>query len=264
MVKQIITLTTDFGLRDPYVAEMKGVILEICPEVQIVDISHEIEKFNVKMASFLLASSAPCFKKSTIHVCVVDPTVGSERKPILIQTRKAYLIGPDNGVLSVAATKQGIIHAHEIQNHRFMRPNISRTFHGRDIFAPIAAYLAKGVQPSEFGAELPRITIPSSAIPIKKGKSLIGEIVFVDSFGNITTNISERQAQSWIGKTLFKMTIGSITMNIKLRESYSEGETGEVFAIFGSHDFLEISVNKNSASRALHASIGEKIVLKNI
>src|SRR4030067_2462156 len=138
MATKIITLTTDFGLKDPYVAEMKAVILSTCPNVVIVDVTPEIEKFNIRMGAYVLASVAPYFPKGTIHVVVVDPGVGTQRRSLIIQTRKGFFVGPDNGILFLAAEKQGIIRIHEMTNRKLMSPHISNTFHGRDIFAPAA------------------------------------------------------------------------------------------------------------------------------
>ncbi len=153
-VKLLITLTSDFGLKDPYIAEMKGAILSINPKATIIDITHDIEKFNIRMAAFILASASPYFPEGTIHLAVVDPEVGTKRRAILIQTTKGFFVGPDNGVLILAAQSQGIEHLYELANPKFMLPKISSTFHGRDIFAPAAAYLEKGVKPADFGLEI--------------------------------------------------------------------------------------------------------------
>src|SRR5512139_642490 len=137
--RKIVTLTTDFGLRDPYVAEMKAVVLGICPTATIVDVTHEIEKFNVRAGAYILASVAPYFPKGTIHVAVVDPEVGTRRQPLLVQTKHAFFIGPDNGLLLLASEKEGIVETRIITNRGLMLPKVSNTFHGRDVFAPAAA-----------------------------------------------------------------------------------------------------------------------------
>ncbi len=141
----MITLTSDFGLKDPYVAEMKGVILTINPKATIIDVTHSVEKFNIGVGAFMLASAAPFFPKGTIHLAVIDPGVGTERRAILIQTKKGFFVGPDNGVLILAAQNQDIEHIYEISNPKFMLPQVSSTFHGRDVFAPAAAHLDKGI-----------------------------------------------------------------------------------------------------------------------
>ena len=156
----MITLTSDFGLKDPYVAEMKGVILTINPKASTVDITHDVEKFNIRMAAFMLASAASYFPKGTVHLAVVDPGVGTERRAILVQTNWGFLVGPDNGLLMLAAQSQGIEHIYELSNPTLMLPKASHTFHGRDIFAPAAAYIDIGTKPSEFGSEIDDPFIP--------------------------------------------------------------------------------------------------------
>ena len=160
----MITLTSDFGLKDPYVAEMKGVILTINPNATIIDITHDVEKFNIRMGAFMLASAAPYFPKGTVHLAVVDPGVGTERRAILVQTKQGFFVGPDNGVLMLAAKNQGIEHTYELTNPKFMLPKVSSTFHGRDIFAPAAAYIGyRCRKASEFGPEIADVVIPEFA-----------------------------------------------------------------------------------------------------
>jgi S-adenosylmethionine hydrolase len=187
---RIITLTTDFGLKDPYAAEMKAAILSLCPNAAIVDITHQIEKFNTRIGVYVLASAAPYFPEGTIHVAVVDPGVGTRRRPILIQTQRGFFVGPDNGLLISAAEHQGIKRIHEITNPRLMLPKVSSTFHGRDVFAPAAAHLANGVHPTEFGREIREIARPEFTKVTRRKDMLIGEVLHVDNFGNIITNIN--------------------------------------------------------------------------
>ena len=156
----LFTLTTDFGLRDPYVAEMKAVILGLCKTAQIVDITHAVEKFSIRSGAYMLASAAPYFPKDTINIAVVDPGVGSERRSIIVETKKGFFVGPDNGLLVLAAQMQGIKRVFEITNKKLMLRKVSFTFHGRDVFAPAAAYLANGVPLEEFGAEVADIVKP--------------------------------------------------------------------------------------------------------
>jgi len=144
-LSRIITLTSDFGLKDSYGAEMKAAILGIRPDAVIVDVTHLVDKFNVRSGAFALASAAPHFPDGTVHVAVVDPTVGTQRRPIAIETKRGFFVGPDNGLLVLAAEAQSIMRIHEIDSRRFMLPHVSSTFHGRDIFAPAAAHLANGV-----------------------------------------------------------------------------------------------------------------------
>lgn len=264
MAPKIITLTTDFGLRDPYVAEMKAVILGICPNATIVDVSHEIEKFNVKMGAFILASAAPYFPKGTIHVAVVDPGVGTKRKPILIETEQCFYIGPDNGVLALAATKQGIKRIYEIANSKLMLPKISNTFHGRDVFAPAAAHLANGTPPADFGPQTHDIVMPEFAKVVRKQSSLIGEVLHIDGFGNIVTNFSKEDFEKLGVKEVVEVRLKNVDLRLKLCEAYSEAELQKPLAIIGSHNFLEISINQGNAAKTFRAEIGDKIVLRRV
>ncbi|MEM3703501.1 MAG: SAM-dependent chlorinase/fluorinase [Candidatus Bathyarchaeia archaeon] len=257
----LITLTTDFGLTDPYVAEIKAVIFRINPDVKIVDISHQIEKFNIRMGAYVLAAATPHFPRGTIHVAIVDPGVGTKRKPILIETKDSFFIGPDNGVLALAAEKQGIKHVYEIANPKYMLPKISATFHGRDIFAPAAAFLSKGVSPSEFGLEIHQIVKPKFAKIFRRGPMLVGEIVHVDGFGNIVTNFTAKELESFGVKESVNIKIRESTLTLKLCEAYGEVEDKKPLAIIGSHDFLEISVNRGNAAEVFKVKAGDKIIL---
>ncbi|MGB9713712.1 MAG: SAM hydrolase/SAM-dependent halogenase family protein [Candidatus Bathyarchaeales archaeon] len=260
----IITLTTDFGLKDPYVAEMKAVILGICPNATIVDVTHEIGKFNVKMGAFILASAATYFPKGTIHVAVVDPDVGTKRRPILIQTEHCFYIGPDNGVLALAATKQSIKRVYEISNSKLMLPKISNTFHGRDIFAPAAAHLANGTPPADFGPQIHSIVMPEFAKVVRKRNSLIGEVLHIDGFGNIITNFSKEDFEKLGVKEVVEVRLKDVELRLKLCKAYAETEPQKPLAIIGSHNFLEISINQGNAARTFRAKIGDKIVLRRV
>jgi len=190
----IITLLSDFGLRDAYVAEMKAVILSISPKARIVSISHEVEKFNIRMGAFILASAAPYFPRGTVHVAVVDPGVGTKRRPIIIETKRSFYVGPDNGLLLLSAQKEEVSHVYHIKNPEYMRPKISTTFHGRDVFAPAAAHLALGCSPSRFGPEIHDFIVPQFAKTYRKKGELIGEVIYIDDFGNVV-NISSKDLE---------------------------------------------------------------------
>ncbi|MBX5327860.1 MAG: SAM-dependent chlorinase/fluorinase [Candidatus Bathyarchaeota archaeon] len=261
MPRQIITLTSDFGLRDPYVAEMKAVILSISPNATIVDITHEIEKFNIRMGAYALASAAPYFPKDTIHIAVVDPGVGTKRRSLLIQTNQAFYVGPDNGVLVLAAKKQDIEHIYEITNRNFMLPKVSATFHGRDIFAPVAAYLANGISPKEFGPEIQKIVTPKFAKVTERKEGLVGEIIYIDDFGNIVTNFGEKELNSVNAKGYVNIKVGNTKLKLKLCKAYAEAKPQELLAIIGSHNFLEISLNQGDAAEKLRVKSGDKIIL---
>jgi S-adenosylmethionine hydrolase len=258
---KIVTLTTDFGLKDPYAAEMKAAILSICPTAVIVDITHSIAKFNIRMGAYVLASAAPYFPKGTVHVAVVDPGVGTRRRPIAIQTKQGFFVGPDNGLLVLAAEQQGITSVHELTNPRFMLPKVSSTFHGRDIFAPAAAHLLNGVNPAEFGPELRQAAKPKFAKVTRRNGMLVGEVLHVDGFGNIITNISEKEiAQSHV-KGAVSVELAGCKLKLKFCKAYGEIKLHEPLALIGSHGFLEISVNQGSAAEKFETKPGDKIKL---
>ncbi len=261
MAGKIITLTTDFGLKDPYVAEMKAAIVSICPEAQIVDISHEVKKFDVRMGAFMLACAAPYFPKGTIHVAVVDPAVGTKRRPILILTSQGIFVGPDNGVLVLAALKQEIIGAREITNPKLMLPEISNTFHGRDIFAPAAAKLAEGVPPNSFGPEIAEAVKPDFAKPTFDNGVAMGEVLYIDEFGNVVTNIDERHLSKLHSKGIVNVRLPKSEKKLRVGKTYAEAEIKEALILLGSQGYVEIAVNQGSAAKKFKAKPGDKVML---
>lgn len=261
MPNPIITLTTDFGLKDPYVAEIKAVILNICPNALIVDVTHEVEKFNIRMGAYVLACTSQYFPKGTIHMAVVDPGVGTERRAILIQAKHAFYIGPDNGVLALAAKNQRIKHVYEIRNRQFMMPRISNTFHGRDIFAPAAAHLANGTSPAEFGPEIEEIVTPKFVKVVGRDGILVGEVLHVDGFGNVVTNFGEKELELIGVKDSVNVEFRSVRLKLKLCRAYAEVEPHKPLAIIGSHNFLEIAVNQGNAAETFKIKAGDKVKL---
>ena len=256
----MITLTSDFGLKDPYVAEMKGVILSINPKAILIDITHDIEKFNIRMAAFTLASAAPYFPKGTVHLAVVDPGVGTERRAILIQTKQGFFVGPDNGISILAAQNQGIEHIYQLTNPKFMLPKVSSTFHGRDVFAPAAAHLDKGVKPSEFGPEINDAVKPEFTTVKRRNDSLIGEVLHIDSFGNIITNINEKEITQNHAKTV-NVELPNISLKLTFGKTYAQAKPQEPIVLIGSHGFFEIALNQANAAQKFHAKAGDKIVV---
>ena len=253
---KMITLTSDFGLADPYTAEMKGVILTKDPNATIIDVTHCVEKFNVRMGAFVMASAAPYFPKGTVHLAVVDPGVGTERRAILIQAKNCFFVGPDNGVLMLAAQNQGIMHVYEVANSMFMLPKTSCTFHGRDVFAPAAAHLDMGVNPSEFGPEIKDPVNPEFAsFKLVKGV-FIGEVLYVDSFGNIITNINPKEN---IQAKTVNVKIQDFTLKLALGKTYAHAKLQEPIALMGSHGFLEIALNQANAAEKFHAKAGDRV-----
>jgi S-adenosylmethionine hydrolase len=258
----IITLTTDFGLRDPYVAEMKAVILGISPSARIVDVTHQVEKFNVRMGAYILASASPYFPKGAVHVAVVDPGVGTKRQPIIVQTRKACFVGPDNGVLALAAKSVGgQVHVHRITNRKFMLPEVSSTFHGRDIFAPVAAHLAKGRRPAEFGPEIHQMMSPELVATVRRRDALEGQVIHVDDFGNIVTSFTEKELETMKIKGEVHLNFGKVTLTLQLLKAYGDIGKQQPLAIVGSSNFLEISLNQGNAARVFNVCVGDKVVI---
>jgi S-adenosylmethionine hydrolase len=257
-----ITLTTDFGHKDSYVAEMKAVILSISRGATIVDVSHEIEKFNTRMGAYVLACAAPYFPKGTIHVAVVDPGVGTARRALIAQTDRGFFVGPDNGVLGLALRSQKMKCVREITNWKLMMPRVSNTFHGRDIFAPVAAHLANGVPPSEFGPEIHDFVMPDIVSPVSRRGGVVGEVLHIDGFGNMVTNFSETDLEKLRNKPFVTVRFGKARLSLRVCRTYAEAKPHELLAIAGSHGFLEFSVNLGSASQRLKAKVGDEVVLR--
>jgi S-adenosylmethionine hydrolase len=255
MRNPVISLLTDFGSADHYVAAMKGVILGICPGVQLVDISHEIVSYGIAEAGYTLAQAWRCFPEGTVHLVVVDPGVGSARRPILAEAGGHRFVAPDNGVLTVAFDGTVKPRVREITAAQYFRKPVSQTFHGRDIFAPVAAHLAGGALPSKFGKLIADYVRLDAALPVRESaRQWSGKILKIDRFGNIVTNLG---GATWEGvlRGPFEMAIGASTVS-RLASSYAEVGGGEPFLIRGSAGNLEISINQGSAAEALGVRAG--------
>jgi S-adenosylmethionine hydrolase len=259
----VITLLSDFGTRDPYVGSMKGVILSICRNAKVVDTTHDVAKFNVVQGSYVLAAVVPYFPPGTIHVCVVDPGVGTKRKALLVKTKRCNLIGPDNGILMLAASREGIEKVIEIKNPRYMLSEVSSTFHGRDVFCAVAAHLANGVPMKKFGAETTEYFQPSFSKPTVSGGKLSGEVIHLDDFGNVVTNISLAE----IGKIGIKpgatvrVVLGSATTEMRFGRTYGEVAVGQPLTLMGSTGLLEISINRGNAASVYGAREGSEVTI---
>ncbi|MCW4018399.1 MAG: S-adenosyl-l-methionine hydroxide adenosyltransferase family protein [Candidatus Bathyarchaeota archaeon] len=262
MSAKIVTLTTDFGLKDPYVAEMKAAILSVCPTAKIVDVTHEIEKFSIPTGAFMLASAAPYFPKGTVHVAVVDPGVGSSRRPIVMQTESGFFVGPDNGLMVLAAEAAGVKQVREIRSRRFMLPHVSGTFHGRDIFAPVAAHLTNGAPIEEFGPPTSDFVKPSFAQVSKNVDTILGEVLHVDDFGNIITNMHAKDVEAFSGDIIqIELTKSPLSQVTKFSRAYADAKSQEPLALIGSHGYLEIAVNQGSAAATYSAKAGDQVKL---
>jgi S-adenosyl-L-methionine hydrolase (adenosine-forming) len=259
-----ITLITDFGLQDGYVGVMKGVMASINPSANVIDISNTIAAQDIFQAACVLNNSYSYFPSGTIHVVVVDPGVGSERKNLCLKTEDYLFLAPDNGVLSFVVSKEKSPSIREITNSKFFLPEISNTFHGRDIFAPVAAHLSKGVSHKELGNRINKIKEISLPKPIlSPDGELTAEIIYVDSFGNLITNVNEDIFDRMkVGKERASISVGRKRIN-GICSSYSDVGDGEALAIFGSSGYLEISVNQGSAGGILKLKKGDKLILGN-
>jgi len=259
----LITLLSDFGLRDPYVAEMKAIILTICPEARVVDISHSINKFDIRMGAFVLASAAGYFPKGTVHIGVVDPGVGTPRRAILAETKHALYVGPDNGLLMLAAREDETRHVYSIVNPKLILPAVSSTFHGRDVFAPVAAHLARGTSPMDFGPEIHDYVVPHFAAPLTQAEKVMGEVLYIDDFGNIITNIagSDWKKAGFKPKERLSIRLRKKSFKASSCSAYEEVAPKSLLVLFGSRDFVEIAVNQGSAAKTLGVKIGDSVVI---
>ena len=259
MANRLITFTTDFGLSDHFVGTMKGVVAGIAPRARVIDISHDIAPYNVSEAAFVIAEAWPYFPKGTVHVVVVDPGVGSSRRPILAEAGGHFFVAPDNGVLALVL--DAVAHrVRVISNSKFMRRNVSSTFHGRDVFAPAAAHLAKGAKVAAFGKLIHDYVRTWSAKPAPKGKdSWRGAILKVDRFGNLITNFAARDFAGITARP-FEMRAGSRHIR-RLALTYAETAIGDLFVIVGSSGYLEIAANQASAMELVGCSAGAPVEL---
>jgi S-adenosylmethionine hydrolase len=261
--RNIITITTDFGIRDHFVGAMKGVILTINPEANLLDISHDVASYSVVDGAFTIAQAYQYFPSETVHLVVVDPGVGGERRPILVQAGRHYFVGPDNGVFSfIYEREERITVRHITASHYFLQP-VSRTFHGRDVFAPIAAWLTKGIDPSNIGEPISDYRRFANLNPrIESEHRAHGIVLKADKFGNLITNFSIAHFPQFVlpQAPVFRIEINGQQLT-RLHKTFDEGAPGEIFAMVGSSGYLEIVCNGAPASRSLKAASGDEIVL---
>jgi S-adenosyl-L-methionine hydrolase (adenosine-forming) len=262
LARPIITLTTDYGTSDYLVGALKGVILSINPEATIVDITHDVLPHDILDGALAIGQAYKLFPSKTIHVVVVDPGVGTARKPILVSADQHYFVGPDNGVLSYAYDHSETLDAWHIVSEHYFRHPVSNTFHGRDIFAPVAAWLSKSWQTASFGepiTDLVRFTIPK---PKVSGNVIKGVVLRTDRFGNLVTNITPEDAPALFAEPgKFLIRVGNAQIN-KLVQTFGQGAAGEAIAFLGSSGYLEIAVNKGNAAKTLGAGRGADVTLE--
>ena len=260
-VTSIVTLTTDFGESDYYVGAMKGVILSINPDAQIVDLSHEIRPHDVLDAAFLISRAYRYFPAWTVHCVVVDPGVGTARRPLVVSADGHYFVAPDNGVLSLVCEQtEGVRVVQATATHYFLS-EVSQTFHGRDVFAPLSAWLSRGTELDHFGetvTDYVRFKMPKARL---EGSNLVrGAVIQIDHFGNCITNIPPQLLPDFLSsqRPSFKFRVGSTTIQ-QISTSYAASEPNVAFVILGSSGFLEISLNHGSAADSLKISRGAEV-----
>ncbi len=253
----LITLTTDFGHRDPFVGIMKGVILGVHPEAEIVDLCHEIAPHDIMAGALVLRHAVPYFPRDTIHVAVVDPGVGTARRSILIKSEGYYLIGPDNGVLSLALQGKEPSCIINLSNQSYHLRPASNTFHGRDIFAPVAAHLSRGTEVAAFGEGLSTFQRLSWPTVINRGHRLIGKVVYVDRFGNLATNITERDLAG-LGRSKLIFRLGELAITGVL-PNYAAADKRDLIAVINSWGLVEIALYRGSAQQRTGAGIGDEV-----
>ncbi len=254
----IITLLTDFGLADHFVGVVKGVILGICPEARIVDLTHSVTPFEIAEGGFLLAQAWRYFPKGTVHMAVVDPGVGSSRRAIVAEVAGHLFVAPDNGLLSLIFAEEEH-RVREITAVRYFRQPVSRTFHGRDVFAPVAAHLAAGVAPAKFGKRIDNATRFPFAGPVQTARrNWTGSIVQIDRFGNLITNF---KVAEFAPKQPFELMVGLGTIS-RIETNYEAAGMGEVFVIAGSSGYFEIAAGQGSAARTLGCGVGAPVELR--
>jgi S-adenosylmethionine hydrolase len=259
--KPIISITTDFGEDDHFVGAMKGVILSINPDATIVDINHHVNSYDIFDGAYSLSQSYHFFPPGTIHLVVVDPGVGSERRPIIVQSKDYRFIAPDNGVLSMVYEREERVEVRQVTAEHFFRKPVSNTFHGRDIFSPVAAWLSRGMEVEKFGTVITDYARFTSVRPKQENGSLIkGVAIKVDKFGNVVTNITPDDIPQIFARDPlpFRIRINGHEIT-RVCDSFAAGGPSELFAVVGSSGFIEICTNRGSAAKALNVNRGVEV-----
>lgn len=256
----IISVTTDFGTKDPYVGIMKGIMLTINPAATVVDITHGVEHGDIVAGALALESAFGYFPSGTIHLAVVDPGVGGSRRPIAVKTRNYSFVGPDNGLLSLAAELDHIVHVVELKNPEYFLDDICMTFHGRDIFSPVAAHLSLDKDSRNMGDVIKGLKTISLAVPEKADDTITGEIIYIDTFGNLITNIGRLYVPADLEREAEVAVRGIVIKSIV--DTYSSVEVGSLASLFGSTKRLEVACNMDSAAKVLGAHVGDNVVVR--
>lgn len=256
----VITLTTDFGTADWFVGTMKGVILGIAARASVIDITHDIEPGDIRSGAFAVMAGCRFFPRKTVHVAVVDPGVGSDRAAIAVETADYFFVGPDNGVLSWALARERIKNLRRLENGKYFRHPVSHTFHGRDIFAPVAAHLSTGVPMRQLGPAQADFVSLEWRQPVQKPRGIQGEVIWIDRFGNAITNIHEAEL-SQPGFQACTVWLGNRRLG-RVQSFYQAVARGRPVAVIGSSGFLEVAVNRARADRSLGLKVGTRIRLE--
>lgn len=256
-MRNVITLTTDFGLQDYYVGAMKAAMLNIAPEVRLVDLSHEIPSQDIMAGSWILKNSAMLFPSGTVHTVVVDPGVGTDRDAIALKMADQYFVGPDNGIFSLLA-RDNDYKAVRLTKQQYWRNDPSNTFHGRDIFAPVAAHLSQGVALEDLGEPAEDLVSYRWTVPIADKDGLEGMIIHIDNFGNLITNIPEDLLEEVIEEKNIRIYVGNTILD-EIGTTFGEVTEGEPVAYIGSSGMLEVGINKGSAEEMLSVQKGAQI-----
>lgn len=258
----VISLMTDFGYEDPYVGIMKGVIFTINPLANVIDLCHGIDSFDIKRAGFILRYSYPYFPKRTVHLVVVDPTVGSKRRPLVASIDDHFFVCPDNGILSQVMYGQERITVYHFDQEHFYLPNKSTTFHGRDVFAPAAAWLSKTIDPTMLGTEINDYLVLPVDLPVLEGGVLKGRICHIDKFGNLITNFDEARVTKLFPRSQFDNLVircGNVVVR-GIKQSYHQVPNGPM-ALFGGTGYLELALALQSAHTVLGIGLGTTVEL---
>ncbi|MGO9316115.1 MAG: S-adenosyl-l-methionine hydroxide adenosyltransferase family protein [Syntrophobacteraceae bacterium] len=255
----IITLLTDFGLQDGYVASMKGVILGICPDAKLVDISHLVAPRDVRSGAFVLYTSYEFFPQGTIHLAVVDPGVGTERSPIAIRAKSCFFVGPDNGLFSFVLKETGW-EARRLENRQFWKSQLSSTFHGRDLFAPVAAHIARGAHFDDLGPSCDPVLAQWGEPIVGKGQ-VEGEVIHIDHFGNAIINVMRETLEKQGPAEKWTTSAGKTVIH-SIQQTYGRVSAGKALALTGSSGLIEIAVNHGNAASELGLRSGTKVTFR--
>lgn len=261
--RKIVTLTTDFGHSDTYVGQMKGVALGICPDLRIVDLTHDVPPHDVEAGSYLLWTAFASFPPGTIHVAVVDPGVGTERRALAARTERHVFLAPDNGLLTRVLEEEPPGAVHAIEEAHYMRPDPSPTFHGRDVFAPAAAYIARGTDLAHLGPPVETwVRLPTHRLHLERGQPVPVPVLLVDRFGNVTLDAPRSTVEAALARSGGRLVVHTVAGPVaEMRRTYGEGEGPGPFLLFNSAGHLEIALAGGRASDALGLERGAEVLL---